>query len=243
MGRVGDTGTETKPHSLELGQGSTVSGRLVLVVGLLVMLVGGGSAVGTMLVLSARGGEPAAAADGGAAREGVEGGAEVEDRASVGDVGARVIERTEEGEDEIVLDGDEPAELEAARADEGDAPTDGPSVAGTHDPGEEDEEPEPASPVAVAEPAQPKGPEHETERCAKVRADAVAAEGSQQWETAIQLLAQQDCWPPRGQVSRRRKQVAALAETGRYSGCIKAGRRAKDPETVEYVAYCRSKIE
>ena len=263
--RHGDTGTETHPHLLEPVRAPGLTGRTLLVVGLLVVLVGGGSALGTMAVLSRQEQgelesvvgvvEPPAAKVERAEAAPLEG----SEDASKGEEQPREPEGAEpEAAAKVVVP--EPAEPEAAvKPGEPEGEPAEPDVIpsevvspstddGSKDAAVEDEEV--ASPGREGEeptaddrraPAAARVPKHETETCAKARAAAKTALDQRRWAEAAKLSKQRECWSSAAQGERRRIQVNALLESGRFAECVTAGSKATDQATVKLVEICRKR--
>lgn len=266
MGRIGDTGSETKPQSLEAMGGPGISGRLVAVVGLLVIVVGGASALGTMAVLSQRGGgETGAAAAAAAVEVGAKGGGGVEEAVAPGGADGARAQGVEVGEAVEVDDGEalegievttpiadvgaaveqeesEPQEVIAGEGDgtepeEGIEPDEGGEPVGVAEPSPADES------LPADEPARPSVPAYETDKCAKVRASAQSALDHGQWRDAARHAKRSRCWAASEQLARRRVLVTALLESGRFEDCIEAGARTTDREIVKMVSVCRKRVE
>lgn len=242
---------------------------MIAVVGLLVILVGGGSALGTMAFLANQDAvEPAAAQ---AAAAGVE--PIVPAPSEVAD--AVKDEAVEDGagglalvEDEETSTGASPsAEVVVAAepvADEGEASTDGGTTGGEAVPseghesgstsadGEEEASATAASEKSNAEPSSPraagaatvtrKRPTPETAECMKVREGAAAAFKTTTWPKLIGLTNKTWCWSDAGELERKRWNVRALAEDDRYAQCVKVGRSSKDQEIRNIVAFCRKEL-
>lgn len=240
--RLGDTGTETRPHSLEVERPPGLSARLLLVVGLLFLLVVAASVLGTMAFLSQRKGpEPAPVEH--------QPKPTAEDTVPVGQgADARPTEEREAAAEEAgapagVPSTPTPTEGAGTQGDEiepEDAPTSGdvePDAIGADRPDE------PAPPDAPPDaPVAPKVPKHETERCVRAREAAPLALDQRKWAEVAKLVKQRECWPPAQQVERVRMHVNVLVELGRFEDCIAAGRKATDPATLRWVEICRKRL-
>jgi hypothetical protein len=90
---------------------------------------------------------------------------------------------------------------------------------------------------------QPSVPAHTTKRCAQVRKATNTALSERRWPRAVELARQKVCWASKEQPTRRRMQVMALLELGRFEECVKAGVKAIDAETVNMVSTCRKILE
>jgi tRNA A-37 threonylcarbamoyl transferase component Bud32 len=270
---MGDTGSETRPHSLDVGRAPGLSGGLVAVVVVLVLLVGGASAMVTMMFLYGRGAEPHEAAAAGEheaedfvversegeapARASGEG-----ERASRGPgpgasptrVEAEGLEETKQVEARGEIEAHEAGWglEEAPRAQDGGVAVPGAvedGLVGEGDGGDGEHEgdrsaEQPQEPrVEPTSPREATVPEHETEKCARTRELAGTALGERKWEAAYQQTRQKKCWSPSERSSRRRMQVMALMELKRWGDCVKAGAKATDRETVKMVEICRKKTE
>jgi serine/threonine protein kinase len=239
-----------RSHSLEIRLPVERSGRFALVAGLLLLLVGGGAALVTKAVLSDREGsaegEPKSSAvveladaEVGAAR-----GATADERAGARNEASVPAENAARGLDggaaragAPAVEDEPPAQVREAGAGEppqgGTAPS-GPEIAD-------------ARPDAVAPPradedaAAPKVAEHETEKCAAVRKRAGAALDGRDWTTLHAQARQKRCWSAAAQTERRRLDVRALLELGRFGECVKAGGRASDAATKSMVETCRKR--
>jgi tRNA A-37 threonylcarbamoyl transferase component Bud32 len=240
--RYGDTGTETHPHSLQAAQGPALTGRTLLVVGLLVILVGGGSALGTMAFLANREApeaaqgvvEPLAAKDESVRPEPVTKQEEV-----MGPRPEAVAQQPKVAE----LKPEAPAPTapaEAAIPAKGNGST--PAVVEGEEPAA-DGGAAPEAPSGKDErqaPRVPPVPKHATEKCAKTYEAANDALDQRKWDRVLELVKQHDCWA--SQSERRRAQVNALLESGRFAECIKAGSKATDSATVKMVDICRKRV-
>ncbi|MCX4247882.1 serine/threonine-protein kinase [Paraliomyxa miuraensis] len=257
LDRVADTGSEISPQVPVVGEGQGVSLRMLFVVGVLVILVGAASVGGTLTVLSSQAGAKEvrevgtedAAAEAEAELEGVElgGGATVPVPGGMV-VSEGVGESTEaagEGLERGASDDGETDAMVGVTGSETETEPVAVDEAAEEDLGEivldEDVVPPPAS--GKPGPAAPKVPSHETEKCARVRADADAALGKRKWAELARLAADKKCWPSAKQVDRRSMHVMALLEDGRFEACVKAGKGASDRQTEKMVGICRSKVQ
>jgi serine/threonine protein kinase len=237
-----------RSHSLEIKLPAERSGRTLLVAGLVLLLVGGAAAIVTKAVLSegSAEGEPeqgAAAAveladaEVGAAR-GAAGSERVEARpaASVPAEGG-ALDGGAAPERAPVVEGEPPAQAREAGADE-------PSEGGTapSEPGPAGARVDEAAPPRADEgAAAPKVPEHETEKCAQIRKRADAALDGRDWTTLLAQTRQKRCWSAAARAERRRLNVRALLELGRFGDCLEAGSGASDAATKSMVETCRKR--
>jgi hypothetical protein len=236
--RVGDTGSETRPHLFELPPAGGISGRLVVVVLLLVVLVGGASASITMILL----GDPGAQ-DGEAPKDLAHVRTDVEASKA-----AASEDRLIEGGGAIAVPGaivplDTPEA--AAHADDAEAAEASPTV--DVDAGPPTEVEAAAQDVGVGSasagtPAQPKVLEHETPKCVEARDRARVALAQRRWSEMVKHVQRKGCWAQGEQTARRRLYVRALLELERFADCIKVGGKSKDPEIVKMVTICRKQV-
>ena len=248
--RHGDTGTETHPHTFQPAQRSGITGRMLLVVGLLVVLVGGGSAVGTMVFLSK---QDEAQSE---AEPSVVEPAAAKPEASPVPEPAKAVEPEKavepakvepaKAEPELQMQPEEVVvpELDASPDIDGDTKAvDEPAADG----GDVEVEPVPTEGEAERRSADeprgsqpPRASKRDPEKCAKVREAAHAALGQRRWTEALQLAKQRECWPSASE--RRHVQVNALLESGRFGECVSVGNKATDQATVKMVEICRKRV-
>jgi serine/threonine protein kinase len=219
-----DTASETRPYSLDPTQtAARRSVRLVLVVGLVVVLVVGVSALGTMVFLSETWARKTDVLDAGeeqgpaleiatkqeASRIATEPGARIEHLSIVSPQPATAAQPSTNQQTPA------PEALEAPVIEEEQAPR----------------------PTKTA--SQPKEPEHETTRCASVREHASTALDQRQWDQVYKQARQKRCWPRGEQSARRSMEVQALLELKRFNDCVAVGAKASDAETMQSVETCR----
>jgi hypothetical protein len=236
--RVGDTGSETRPHVFELAPAGGISGRLVVVVLLLVVLVGGASASITMILL----GDPGAQ-DGEAPKDLAHVRTEVEASEAASE------DRPIEGGGGAIAVPGAIVPLEAAHADDAEAPGAAAEASPTADvdAGPPTEVEVVAQDVGVGSasavtPAQPKVLEHETPKCVEARDRVRVALAQRSWNEMVKQVKRKGCWAQGEQTARRRLYVRALLELERFADCIKVGGKSKDPEIVKMVTICRKQV-
>ncbi len=76
--------------------------------------------------------------------------------------------------------------------------------------------------------------------CDGVVAGARAARQQQKWAKLLAATDKKSCWD---KSERRRMQVLALKELGRFEECVVAGKGAADPETQRWQQLCRRRLE
>lgn len=246
--RVDDSSAETSPQSMSVVEDAPISGRMIAVAVCLVFLVGGGSAMVTLLALSMRAEARAAT---------------VAESADPVEVGTRLVGDQSDAAGELGrVDEDGSAAVAeqgvvVSREDDGtldgDVPTDGSrSVGGTpvevgaddeerdelimlvEDEDEDEDEDVPSAPS-------PRRASHESAECETVRETAETAYELRSWGHVVQQARRSRCWPAAKKSRRQMIYVRALLELKRFSECVEAGRRAHDPSTLGLVAVCEEK--
>jgi tRNA A-37 threonylcarbamoyl transferase component Bud32 len=231
-GVAGDTGSETRPCSLDEPAARGISTSLLLVASVLVILVGGVSALATMSLLTTRG----------VAQEKPEDVAEQElEVAAIEPLVDGAPMRALERERSTGASGEESRPVEEGR--DGAKVVEGPGALATDEGGRG--APEPSARLSLSAGAQPRraspraAPAYETERCAQARALAGTTLRRRLWSQAAGHARQSQCWAPSEQGARQALLVKALLELGQFDKCIEAGRKAREPATVDDVEKCR----
>jgi len=99
-----------------------------------------------------------------------------------------------------------------------------------------DQELRPTSPTKSA-PVRP--PAWQGTHCQALRDQAEDAVRQKNYDTALDLLAERNCW--RDKTDHRRLKITALSYARRFSECIETGQGSDDPEIRSFVEFCRAK--
>lgn len=242
MERREDSSADTSPHAFETTQ-TLFSIPLLAVLGLLVIVVSGGSVFVTMAFMS-----DDETVQGPGDNEGEQPPEEpprrpgIDPESSVdADETPTVIEASSvagsEPEPESLPPAEAPSEIEG----EGGAEEDEIIL--------EDDEPilEPeggamAPTESTPLPTVPKTARHETDACKRTRAAAREGLQHRKWGAVLEQVRATKCWSRGEQPDRRWMHAKALLELGRFDECVAVGRRAKEAKTVNIVDICRRKI-
>lgn len=262
LARTGDSSTETSPQSLSTVVPPLITGRVLALVVSLVVLVGGSSALMTMVFLKSQDetqgvpkDEPEAQPEPTPEAPAVVPAAVDAAPPSTGTEQAPPSSKLPAAESPTGPSTMAPSTVAETDADTDVTTTDGASpaadaAAGSSTGGDGDEElvdePDRESTHASddsAEPAKRSRPMHETSECAKQRSDADAALETRAWGKLLDLTRKRWCWSSAQQLPRLRLHVRALAELRRFADCIKAGGSSKDPEIQGMVTACKKRLE
>ena len=107
----------------------------------------------------------------------------------------------------------------------------------------EDEPEAPPEPRSLDAPDEvtPSIPAHATAACEQTRAKASAALAKQDWKTLLAESRKRSCWPRSEWEARTRYLVWALLELGQFDACIKAGKRSKNAGVRRLVDVCEER--